>query len=166
MRELFITSGHSRLVAGYDWAESPSAGLGHSPHGPTLAASFLLPCRNKALNSISGQLKADDPAAGHFSVPITVPVELEVADDTRVLLFLSEEKEKIAAATHATLTPWPLNCPAAAAQGQLVHGHVAAAGRGLWGRRSYLLHPTWRLLSWKTLAEISTPASSPALRAH
>ena len=89
-----------------------------------------------------------------------------MADDTRVLLFLSEEKEKTAAATHATLTPWPLNRPAVAARGQLVHGHVAAAGRGLWGRRSYLLHPTWRLLSWKTLAEISTPASSPVLRAH
>lgn len=89
-----------------------------------------------------------------------------MADDTKVLLFLSEENEKTAAATHATLTPLPLNRPAAALRGQLVHGPLAVAGRGLWGRRSYPLQPTWRLLSQKTLAEISTPASSPALRAH
>lgn len=150
--------------------DSPSPCLQYGPTDPPsqppACNEALLPCRNKAPNSIRRRLNADDPTAGHFGVPITVPAEVEVADDTKVLLFLSEENEKIAAAPRATLTPLPLNRPAAAPRGRLVHGHLAAAGRGLWGRRSYPLQPAWRLLSRKTLAEIPTPASSPALRAH
>lgn len=84
----------------------------------------------------------------------------------QVLLFLQEEKEKIAAATQVTLGWWPLNPLTAAPRGQLVHGRVATAGCRLQAQQSCRPPHVGSLLSHKTLVEIFTPVSSPSLQEH
>lgn len=50
----------------------------------------MLHSKNQALNSIHGELNADDTTSG----PITVPADVEVADDTKCCCFLQRRKRK------------------------------------------------------------------------
>ncbi|KAK2107447.1 Casein kinase I isoform gamma-2 [Saguinus oedipus] len=87
----------------YDWPGKPlPTPIGTVHTDLPSQAQLQDKVKNQALNSTNGELNADDPTAGHSNAPITVPAEVEVADETKCCCLLQEEKEKIAAATQVT----------------------------------------------------------------